>query len=73
MEPSSPLNLASSSPTEKPGQALSRVLETLEPPIRPLFLQHLEAKARREQNLEYLRALKEYRESQACLPMLRKI
>ena len=42
----------------KPGEAMLLALETLEPHQRPLFLQDMEAKARREGDLGYLREIR---------------
>lgn len=47
----------------KPGQALSQVLATVEPEIRPAFLNHLEKKYKAAADLPMLRELKAYREA----------
>lgn len=45
------------------GMALERVIPEIPLEERPLFLQEIEAKARREGNLEYLREIRAYKAS----------
>ena len=55
-------------PKLKPGEAMHRALESLEPHLRPLCLQDLEAEARRDGNLAYLREIKAYKAIAASAP-----
>ncbi|RIY03500.1 hypothetical protein D3218_01710 [Aureimonas flava] len=46
---------------ERLGLIVQRVLEPLDLADRPLFLQHLEAKAKQEGDFQTLRAIRDYR------------